>query len=153
MGTNTASGMTSTKPGIDLWDLRELIKSATSTGYTQFDGTHFTGDGYVPVKLTTFDATIKRLKRADAEARNYVANKLIEAGYTATGTPQRERTDRITFYQQTYTRGDDVWVAHWASDTEGTTWYYESLKNGRVREMPYGVTSGHALSYVLQNEA
>ena len=153
MGTNETMGTMSTKPGINLWDLRALANSAASIGYTQFDGTHFTGDGYVPVKLTTFDATIKRLKRADAEARNYVANKLIEAGHTATGKPIRELKDRITFYRQTYTRGDDVWVAHWASDAEGTTWYYESLKNGRVREMPYGVTSGHALSYVLQNEA
>ena len=141
------------KADIDLWDLVTLTKNATSVGYTRFDGTNFIGDGYVPLKLTTFNATIRRLKLADGEARRYVARKLADAGYVADGKPERERGNCVTFHTQTFTRGDDEWFAYWASDTEGTIWYYESVENGRVPGMPYGVKSGEALQWITENGA
>jgi len=141
------------KPDIDLWDLVTLTKNAASVGYTRFDGTYFTGNGYVLLKLTTFDATIKRLKRADAEARNYVCRKRTDAGYVADGKPERERGNCVTFYTQTFTRGDETWGACWVSDADGTIWHYASLEHGRVLGMPYGVKSGEALQWITENGA
>lgn len=148
-GNKRNEGAMSYKADIDLWDLAALSKNAASVGYTRFDGTHFTGDGYIPLKLTTFDATIKRLAKADAEARNYVGDKLLNAGYGRS----RTRSSDGKLSAQTFTRGDDRWVCEWADAKDGTRWVYVSVKNGRVRGMPYGATSGEALQWITENGA
>lgn len=137
------------KADIDLWDLVTLTKNAASVGYERFDSTHFIGDGYIPLKLTTFDATIKRLAKADAEARNYVGDKLVNAGYKRS----RTRSSDGKLSAQTFTRGDDRWACEWVDDADGTRWVYASVKNGRVLGMPYGIKSGEVLQWITENGA
>ena len=44
-------------------DLAKLANIADLIGYTDFDGTHFTADGYEPVAMTAYTATMKRLHK------------------------------------------------------------------------------------------
>ena len=55
----------SAKPDMNIRDLAKLANIADLIGYTDFDGTHFTADGYEPVAMTAYTATMKRLHKAD----------------------------------------------------------------------------------------
>ena len=64
----------SAKPDMNIRDLAKLANIADLIGYTDFDGTHFTADGYEPVAMTAYTATMKRLKRADKDTRKRIAS-------------------------------------------------------------------------------
>jgi hypothetical protein len=85
----------SAKPDMNIRDLAKLANIADLIGYTDFDGTHFTADGYEPVAMTAYTATMKRLHKADTDARTYVSRKLVEAGWTRKAN--RRGTGRYTY--------------------------------------------------------
>ncbi len=136
----------SAKPDMSVRDLIRLAKAADDTGYTQFDGTHFTGYGYLPLTLTAFGTTMKRLHKADTDARTYVSRKLVEAGWTRKA--YRRGTGRYTYNIVTFTKDGVMWRSEWSKETCCTIWSRHSTV-GHTHVM----SSGEALQWIRANGA
>jgi len=137
----------SAKPDMNIRDLAKLANIADLIGYTDFDGTHFTADGYEPVAVTTYTATVKRLKRADRGTRERIASHLESLGYARTTTRGGKGVN--AYGVATFTKGTARWSADWSTALCVTAWSIHSATFGYMAN----VTNGAALSYVLQDGA
>ena len=136
----------SAKPDMNIRDLAKLANIADLIGYTDFDGTHFTADGYEPVAMTAYTATMKRLHKADTDARTYVSRKLVEAGWTRKAN--RRGTGRYTYNIVTFTKDGVEWRSEWSKETCCTIWSRHSTV-GHTNVM----SSGEALQRIRANGA
>ena len=137
----------SAKPDMNIRDLAKLANIADLIGYTDFDGTHFTADGYEPVAVTTYSATTKRLRRADKDTRERIASVLESLGYARVTTRGGKGAD--AYGVATFTKGTARWSADLSTALCVTAWSIHSATFGYMAN----VTNGAALSYVLQDGA
>lgn len=137
----------SAKPDMNIRDLAKLANIADLIGYTDFDGTHFTADGYEPVAMTAYTATMKRLKRADKDTRKRIASVLESLGYDRVNTRGGKGEDAYSIAR--FTKGTTTWEADWSTTGADTVWSIHSPTVGHMRN----VTNGRALSYVLRDGA
>ena len=135
------------KPDVSIRDLAKLANIADLIGYTDFDGTQFTADGYEPVAVTTYTATMKRLRQADKDTRERVASVLESLGYDRVNT--RGGKGKDAYGVATFTKGTARWSADWSTALGVTAWSHHSDAFGYMAN----ISNGTALSYVLQDRA